>query len=107
MLKKSNGNSKCKGFEAPSKSRWFLQCENQNKVESPPITKKRNISIKLITKIRDCKTKRDSRAELAKELFMLFFICVVLMALTSINEHLTNDSKNLFYYVMINSIKLS
>jgi hypothetical protein len=46
------------------------------KVGSPPTTKKRNISIKLIAKIRDCKTKENSRAELAKELFMLsFYLC--------------------------------
>lgn len=46
---------------------------NKYKVGSPPATKKRNISAKLIIKIRDCKTKENSRAELAKELFMLYF----------------------------------
>jgi hypothetical protein len=46
------------------------------KVGSPPLTKKRNISAKLIIKIRDCKTKENSRGELAKELFMLsFYLC--------------------------------
>lgn len=46
------------------------------KVGSPPATKKRNISTRLITKIRDCITKENSRAELAKEFFMLsFYLC--------------------------------
>ena len=46
------------------------------KVGSPPATKKRSISTKLIIKIRDCETKQNSREELAKELFMLsFYLC--------------------------------
>ncbi|MGZ3766750.1 MAG: site-specific integrase [Mucilaginibacter sp.] len=49
---------------------------NKYKVGSPPATKKRNISAKLIIKIRDCKTRENSRTELAKELFMLsFYLC--------------------------------
>lgn len=46
------------------------------KVGSAPLTKKRNLSIDEIKCIRDCETKPGSRAELAKELFMLsFYLC--------------------------------
>jgi hypothetical protein len=44
--------------------------------EPLPITRKRNISIEQIKIIRDCQTKKGSRAELAKDLFMLsFYMC--------------------------------
>ena len=46
------------------------------KIGSPPETEKRNIAIRQIKMIRDCQTKPGSRAELAKELFMLsFYLC--------------------------------
>lgn len=46
------------------------------KVDSPPITRKRNISIEQIKIIQNCQTKNGSRAELAKDLFMLsFYMC--------------------------------
>ncbi|MDP9075902.1 MAG: site-specific integrase [Bacteroidota bacterium] len=46
------------------------------KVDSPPITRKRNISIEQIKIIQNCKPKNGSRAELAKDLFMLsFYMC--------------------------------
>lgn len=46
------------------------------KLDSPPITRKRNISIEQIKVIQNCQTKNGSRAELAKELFMLsFYMC--------------------------------
>lgn len=46
------------------------------KVDLPPITRKRNISIEQFKTIRDCETKKGSRAELAKEFFMLsFYMC--------------------------------
>jgi len=46
------------------------------KVDSPPITRKRNISVEQIKVIKDCQTKNGSRAELAKDLFMLsFYMC--------------------------------
>ncbi len=46
------------------------------KVGSAPLTKKRNLSIDEIKNIRDCVTRPGSRAELAKELFMLsFYLC--------------------------------
>jgi len=46
------------------------------KVGSPPITKKRNNTIEQVRIIRDCETKPGSRAELAKELYMLsFYLC--------------------------------
>jgi len=49
---------------------------NKYKIGSPPATKNRNISAKLLIKIRDCKTKKNSRAELAKDIFMLsFYLC--------------------------------
>jgi integrase len=49
---------------------------NKYKVGSPPDTKKRNISIKLIIRIIECKVPKNSRAELAKDLFLLsFFLC--------------------------------
>lgn len=39
-------------------------------------TKKRNISVAQIRRIRDCKVKADSTAELARDLFMLsFYLC--------------------------------
>jgi hypothetical protein len=46
------------------------------KIGSAPLTKKRNITIEQVKTIRDCETLKDSRAELAKDLFMLsFYLC--------------------------------
>lgn len=46
------------------------------KVGSPPLTKKRNNTLEQVLTIRDCVTTPGSRAELAKELYMLsFFLC--------------------------------
>lgn len=46
------------------------------KVGSPPLTKKRNNTLEQVLVIRDCVTKPGSRAELAKELYMLsFYLC--------------------------------
>jgi len=46
------------------------------KVGSPPLTKKRNNTLEQVLIIRDCVTKPGSRAELAKELYMLsFYLC--------------------------------
>jgi integrase len=46
------------------------------KVGSAPVTKKRNNTLEEIIKIRDCVTKPGSRAELAKEIYMLsFYLC--------------------------------
>jgi hypothetical protein len=49
---------------------------NKYKIGTPPAARNRNISAKSIIKIRDCETKKNSRAELAKEMFMLsFYLC--------------------------------
>jgi integrase len=46
------------------------------KIGSPPLTKKRNHSLEQIRTLRDCITKQGSRAEMAKELYMLsFYLC--------------------------------
>jgi integrase len=46
------------------------------KIGSPPLTKKRNNTLEQIRLIRDCKTTAESRAEMAKELYMLsFYLC--------------------------------
>jgi integrase len=46
------------------------------KVGRAPLTKKRNITIEQVKLIRDCQVKPGSRAELAKDLFMLsFYLC--------------------------------
>jgi len=46
------------------------------KVGSSPLTKKRNITIEQVKVIRDCNPKKESRAELARDLFMLsFYLC--------------------------------
>jgi hypothetical protein len=46
------------------------------KIGSAPLTRKRNNTIEDVIKIRDCKTPFESRAELAKELYMLsFYMC--------------------------------
>jgi hypothetical protein len=46
------------------------------KVGSAPLTKKRNNSLEEVRAIRDCVTKVGSRAELAKEIYMLsFYLC--------------------------------
>jgi len=46
------------------------------KVGSATLTKKRNITIEQVKLIRSCKPVPDSRAELAKDLFMLsFYLC--------------------------------
>lgn len=45
-------------------------------VPKKPATKKRNHTIEQIRKIRDCQVKEGSRAELAKDLYMLsFYLC--------------------------------
>jgi hypothetical protein len=46
------------------------------KIGAPPRTKKRNIVAEDIIKIRDCQVEPGSRAELARDLFMLsFYLC--------------------------------
>jgi hypothetical protein len=46
------------------------------KIGSAPLTKKRNITIEQVKAIRDCETPKESRAELARDLFMLsFYLC--------------------------------
>jgi integrase len=46
------------------------------KVGRAPLTKKRNITIEQVKLIRDCQVKPGSRAELARDLFMLsFYLC--------------------------------
>jgi len=46
------------------------------KVGSAPLTKKRNLAVEDILKISNCKVKENSRAELARDLFMLsFYMC--------------------------------
>jgi hypothetical protein len=46
------------------------------KIGSAPLTKKRNITIDQVKAIRDCETPKESRAELARDLFMLsFYLC--------------------------------
>ncbi|WP_407427261.1 site-specific integrase [Arcticibacter sp.] len=46
------------------------------KIGSAPLTKKRNIGIDELKQIRDCIVEPDSRAELARDLFMLsFYLC--------------------------------
>jgi integrase len=46
------------------------------KIGSSPITKKRNNTIEQVRVIRDCETKPGSRAELAKEIYLLsFYLC--------------------------------
>ena len=46
------------------------------KIGSAPLTRKRNISIQQLKIIRNCDTPKGSRAELAKDLFILsFYLC--------------------------------
>ena len=46
------------------------------KIGSPPLTKKRNNTLEQVRLIRDCKTEPGSRAEMAKDLYMLsFYLC--------------------------------
>ncbi|MGY4539504.1 integrase [Mucilaginibacter sp. UYNi724] len=46
------------------------------KIGAPPKTRKRNISAEQLIKIKNCAVKPNSRAELAKELFLLsFYMC--------------------------------
>ncbi|EHQ26500.1 site-specific integrase [Mucilaginibacter paludis] len=46
------------------------------KIVDAPETKKRNIEIEQVKLIRDCKVKAGSRAELARDMFMLsFYLC--------------------------------
>ncbi len=46
------------------------------KIGSPPQTEKRNLTVDQVKQLRDCETLPGSRAELAKELFMLsFYMC--------------------------------
>ena len=46
------------------------------KIGSPPKTRKRNIAPEQIIRLRDCVLPSDSRAELARDLFMLsFYLC--------------------------------
>jgi len=46
------------------------------KIGSAPLTRKRNVTIDEVKIIRDCEVKEGSRAELAKDIFMLsFYLC--------------------------------
>jgi integrase len=46
------------------------------KIGSAPLTRKRNVTIEEVRTIRDCEVKPGSRAELAKDIFMLsFYLC--------------------------------
>lgn len=46
------------------------------KIGSTPLTPKRNITIEQLKQIRDCQPKKGSRAEMARDLFMLsFYLC--------------------------------
>jgi hypothetical protein len=46
------------------------------KIGAPPKTKKRNIPAEQILKLKNCTVKTDSRAELARDLFLLsFYMC--------------------------------
>jgi len=63
------------------------------KVGSAPLTKKRNNTLEEVIAIRDCNTKPGSRAELAKDIYMLsFYLC----GMNSVDlYHLTkNDIRN-------------
>ncbi|MDB5024520.1 MAG: recombinase, partial [Mucilaginibacter sp.] len=43
---------------------------------SPPLTRKRNITVEQVRIVRDCKLPKDSRVEMARDLFMLsFYLC--------------------------------
>ena len=46
------------------------------KIGAPPKTRKRNVAPEQIIRLRDCVLPSDSRAELARDLFMLsFYLC--------------------------------
>ncbi|MBB6113018.1 hypothetical protein SAMN05421821_12747 [Mucilaginibacter lappiensis] len=46
------------------------------RIIEPPQTRKRNIEIEQVKLIRDCKVRKGSRAEMARDLFMLsFYMC--------------------------------
>lgn len=46
------------------------------KIGSAPLTKKRNHTLEQVVKIKHCVTKGDSRAELARDMYMLsFYLC--------------------------------
>jgi integrase len=46
------------------------------KIGSPPLTRKRNITVEQVRIVRDCKLPKDSRVEMARDLFMLsFYLC--------------------------------
>lgn len=68
------------------------------KVGSPPPTKKRNITIQEIKIIRDCQVVPDSRAELARDLFMLSFYLCGMNAVDMYNlEGVKGDAKRIEY----------
>ncbi|WP_432328266.1 phage integrase SAM-like domain-containing protein [Mucilaginibacter sp. P25] len=49
---------------------------NKYKVGSPPATRNRNLSVKQVIKISEFNTKKNSRTELARDMFMLsFYLC--------------------------------
>jgi integrase len=80
----------------------FYQIEHKPfkkyKIGSPTLTKKRNITIGEVKKIRDCKTKPGSRAELAKELFMLSFYLCGMNAVDIYNCTMSNINNNRLNY---------
>ncbi|RYE53936.1 MAG: recombinase, partial [Sphingobacteriales bacterium] len=46
------------------------------KIGSPPLTRKRNVTVEQVKMIRDCKLPNDTRVEMARDLFMLsFYLC--------------------------------
>ncbi|WP_158798285.1 site-specific integrase [Pedobacter sp. L105] len=61
---------------------------DEYKIIEAPITRKRNTNVETLKDIRDCKPKCNSRAELARDLFMLsFYMCGInAVDLYKINE---------------------
>lgn len=68
------------------------------KVGSPPPTKKRNITIEEVKNIRDCKVIPGSRAELARDLFMLSFYLCEMNAVDTYNmDEIKGNAKRIEY----------
>lgn len=68
------------------------------KIGAPPKTKKRNIAGEQVLKIKNCTVKPDSRAELARDLFMLSFYMCGINAVDLYNlESLDSTSTRLEY----------
>ncbi|EOR96501.1 hypothetical protein ADIARSV_0285 [Arcticibacter svalbardensis MN12-7] len=77
------------------------------KIVDAPETRKRNLTVEQMKAIRDCKVPKDSRAELAQDLFMLSFYLCGMNAVDLYNLRASNIIKGRVEYNRSKTIRRS